>query len=230
VLDCFDFGEWCGDVKQYCGSNPRGGCKKVDFWGKTPPKGNTPPKTITVTTTCAPSTTTKPATTSTKPATTTTKCPVPTPTNICVQPSNAYYGYGPGKPVGGIEMPVVTCNDLASDWPSYPFKGYTDTDSKKCKRYPRNGCTNACQDACKDQYEDCTDVYAEGCKTKPRRSRAEGGDASYFEFVKAVDKRTYRWNDDYNGAVGKCKAQYSDCLIVNRGSTGSGKCPKFGGW
>lgn len=233
VLDCFDFGEWCGDISKYCDSKPSGGCRKSDFWGKKPPKGGSnPPKTITVTTTCAPATTTKPAgtTTTTKPASTssTTKCPVPTPTNICVQPSNGYYGYGPGKPVGGIEMPVVTCNDLAADWPGYPFKGYSDPDSRKCRKYPRNGCTNACADACKEQYEDCVDVYAEGCRRKPNRGR----DASYFEFAQAdgLERRTWRWNDSWNGAVDKCKAQYSDCLRVNRGVTGAGKCPKFGGW
>ena len=249
VLDCFDFGEWCGDVAKYCDSNPRGGCRKGDFWGKKPPKGgpghNPNPTTITVTTTCAPTpTSTKPGTT-TKPApTTTTKCPVPTPTNICVQASNPHYGYGPGNPVGGIEMPVVTCNDLAEDWPKWPFKGYTDTDSRKCKKYPRNGCTNACADACKEQYEDCVDVYAEGCKQKggPNGGNGNNGgwggwgrwkreeEKSYFEFVKTVEKRTWRWKDEWGTAVNKCKAQYSDCLRVNRGVTGAGKCPKFGGW
>jgi hypothetical protein len=257
VLECFDFGEWCADVEKYCNSNSKGGCKKGDFWGKKPPKGgpHNPPQsqTTVITTTCAPTKTTvtagpttttttttkKPTSTTTKKPTTTTtssttKCPIPTPTNICVQPSNPHYGYGPGKPVGGIEMPVVTCNDLAEDWPYYPFKQYTDTDSKKCKRYPRNQCSNACIDACKEQYEDCTDVYAEGCKTKGGRGNSRPRDQSpaksFFAFARSAEKRTYRWQDNYDGAKNKCKAQYEDCLRVNRGVTGAGKCPKFGGW
>ncbi|KAK3302010.1 WSC domain-containing protein [Chaetomium strumarium] len=223
VVDCFDFGDWCADISKYCNSKPpSGGCRKADFFGKKPPKGNKPPQptTITVTTTCKP-TSTKPPTTTTPTTSSTTKCPVPTPTNICTQPSNPYYGYGPGKPVGGIEMPVVTCNDLADDWPAYPFKQYTDPDSRKCKKYPRPGCANACADACKEQYEDCLDVYAQGCKTRPNRGR------NYFE---AVEKRTFRWNDSWESAVGKCKAQYADCLKVNKGVTGARKCPKFGEW
>lgn len=244
VLDCFDFGEWCGDISKYCDSKPWGGCRKNDFWGKKPPKGGPqPPKTTTITTTCAPATT-QPATTTkgattTKPATTsssTTKCPIPTPTNICKQPSNWQYGYGPDKPVGGIEMPVVTCNDLAEDWPNYPFKQYTHVESRKCPKYQRNKCSNACADACKEQYEDCVDVYAEGCKQGQSGRGGRGGwrrdaaDKSYFEFARSVEKRTFRWNDSWGGAVSKCKAQYSDCLKVNRGVTGAGKCPKFGGW
>lgn len=226
-LNCFDFGDWCVSLNKYCDSKPAGGCRKSDFKSRNPPKGgpNTS-KTITVTTTCAPSTTAKVTTTTTAPAaTTTTKAPVPTPTNICVQPSNSWYGYGPGKPVGGIQMPVVTCNDLAGDWPSYPFKQYNDVDSRKCRKYPRNGCTSACAEACKEQYEDCVDVYAEGCKSRPRVRRGD-----YFDFANSspVERRTFGWTDSWGGAVGKCKAQYDDCLRVNRGVTGAGKCPKFG--
>lgn len=224
VLNCFDFGEWCADVNKYCDSKPWGGCRKGDFWGKKPPKGGSnPPKTVTVTTTCAPTATvTKPTT----PTSTPTRCPIPTPTNICIQPSNLLLGYRPGKPVGGIEMPVVTCNDLAEDWPSYPFKQYTDLDSRKCRKYQRNKCPSACADACKEQYDDCVAVYAEGCRTKPNKPR----DANYFDFHSSVEKRTFGWFDNYSGAIVKCKAQYSDCLRTNRGVTGAGKCPKYGGW
>lgn len=267
VLECFDFGEWCSDVSTYCHSNPRGGCKKTDFWAKKPPRGpHNPPKTTVITTTCPPQTTAAPTTTSKpghgQPTTTTTsktkttsssttKCPIPTPTNICIQPSNPHYGYGPGKPVGGIEMPVVTCNDLAEDWPNYPFKGYTETESKQCKRYRRNQCPNACADACKEQYEDCLDVYAEGCKSKGKGGnngwggswgwghKARGLDRdssdaaakkSFFEFARSVEKRTFRWHDDFDGAKNKCKVQYQDCLRVNRGVTGAGKCKDFDKW
>ena len=229
VLNCFDFGDWCGDVSSYCNTKPgSNGCRKSDFFGKKPPpKGGNSGTTTVVTTTCAPTTTAK-ATTTTKASTTTTptQCPIPNPTNICTQASNWLWGYAPGKPVGGIAMPIVTCNDLAADWPNYPFKGYSDPDSKKCRKYARNGCTNACTDACKDQYEDCVDVYAEGCRTKPKGRR------DYFDYAKAssAEKRTLSWLDSYNVAVDKCKAQYSDCLSANRLSTGSGKCSKYGAW
>ena len=117
----------------------------------------------------------------------------------------------------------MTCNDLAKDWPNRPFKLYTEIDSSRCKSYPRNSCTNACTDACKEQFDDCNDVYAQQCRNN-RKRELEG--ASYF----AIDKRTISWKDSYSTAQTKCKAQYSDCLYVNRGTTGAGKCPKFGGW
>ncbi|KAK4146929.1 WSC domain-containing protein [Dichotomopilus funicola] len=241
VLDCFDFGAWCGDVATYCDSNPRGGCFKGDFWGKKPPKpghGN-PPKTVTVTTACPTTTATKTTTTTkaTTATTTPTQCPIPTPTNICIQPSSKLYNYGPGHPVGGIALPIVTCNDLAADWPAYPFKGYTDPDSRRCKKYPRNQCTNACADACREQYEDCVDVYAQGCKTKPtgwwvrgRGVAAEERGERGMDFSPVQRRTLLGWGDDYTGAVVKCRAQYADCLSENRGVTGAGKCPKFGGW
>ncbi|KAL2256959.1 hypothetical protein VTK26DRAFT_841 [Humicola hyalothermophila] len=252
VLECFDFGEWCADVSRYCDLHPHG--KKHDFWGSKPPKskpGHDPkPTTVTVTTACPPATTTTTMTTTTTTTTTTTPpsiCPVPTPTNICTQPSNPRHGYAPGNPVGGIEMPVVTCNDLREDWPRYPFKGYTDADTRRCKKYERGRCGDACRDACKEQYEDCVDVYAEGCKQKKnnnenggglgwlwpwwKKAKKRGGDKSYFfAFNGALEKRTWWWKDDYGAAVDKCKAQYSDCLKVNKGVTGAGKCPKFGDW
>jgi hypothetical protein len=237
VLNCFDFGEWCGDISKYCDSKPWGGCRKSDFWGKKTPKGGPQPtKPTTITTTCAPTTTSKPTTSPTK-------CPVPTPTNLCVQPTSWLHGYGPGKPVGGIEMPVVTCNDLAADWPNFPFKQYNEADTRQCRKYPRNKCVDACKEACKEQYDDCVDVYAEGCKRNG--GGGSGGDKgwswpwghrardvegkSYFEFATSVEKRTFKWNDSWDGATKKCKAQYSDCLKENRGVTGAGKCPKHEG-
>jgi hypothetical protein len=243
ALSCFEFGDWCADVSKYCNSKPSGGCRKTDFCGRNPPKGGNPPTTVTVTTTCKPTTTTKHTTTAKPTHTTssTTKCPVPTPTNICTQPSNARYGYGPGKPVGGIDMPVVTCNDLAEDWPAYPFKQYNFPDSRDCAKYPRNRCGNACADACKEQYEDCLDVYAQGCKTKTKKTRTtwpgrpRDTSSSYrraYAGSSPAEKRTFfsSWSDSYDSAVQKCKAQYSDCLAVNRGVTGAGKCPRFGSW
>lgn len=199
ALECFDFGGWCGDVAKYCDSKPTRGCKKSDFWSKKPPKGHNPPRTITVTTTCAPTAT----------STSTTKAPIPTPTNICKQPSSLLYGYGPGRPVGGIEMPVVTCNDVAEDWPQWPFKQYNEADSRRCKKYARGGCAAACAEACKEQLDDCVAVYAEACKQRGF---------------------SWRWHDSHPLAVIKCKAQYTDCLRENRGVTCKGKCLSYGGW
>ncbi|KAK4172048.1 WSC domain-containing protein [Triangularia setosa] len=224
-LECFNFGQWCSDVDDYCVKTPKGG-KKHDFFGKKPPKGGNPATTLTVTTACptvAP-TSTKPATTTTKPATTTTICPTPAPTNICKQPTNNHYGYKPGKPVGGIDLPVVTCNDLVSDWPSYPFKRYSDPDTRKCKKYSRSTPSTACADACKEQYEDCLDVYAEGCRGNGKKYKPRAD--SYFG---QMEKRTFwgGWNDSFNGAKDKCRAQYNDCLAVNRNVDVKGKCGKF---
>ncbi|KAK0711071.1 WSC domain-containing protein [Lasiosphaeris hirsuta] len=67
---------------------------------------------------CAAATTAKPT------ITTTSQIPIPTPTNICKEPTNAQRGYSPGNPVGDIDLPIVTCNDLASEHAKYPFKLY----------------------------------------------------------------------------------------------------------
>ncbi|OIW33464.1 WSC-domain-containing protein [Coniochaeta ligniaria NRRL 30616] len=248
-MKCFDFSGWCSDIQDYCSTSP----SKVKSYGKSncfsskPPKG-TPPTTKTITAPCAPTTTAK--TTTTKPATTTTQCPIPTVTNICKQPSNWIYGYGSDNPVGDIELPVVTCNDLKSDFSQKPFKLYTDSDSTKCGGYSRPQAPNACADACQAQYDQCTNTYAQGCKTSAQGGSG-GGSSSINNFwnswfgnfghraarselkpVGAVKKRTGAgWSDTYNGAVTKCKAQYNDCLSLNRGISVNGKCGSFGsGW
>lgn len=139
------------------------------------------------------------------------------------------WGYGPGNPVGGVELPVVTCNDLKDDWPTNPFKLYTDSDSKKCGGYPRNKLPDACNDACQAQYDDCVDVYAQGCKSKKRR------DNSYFEVKAASEdekaKRWYGWTDNYSTAVTKCQAQLADCKAENKQAAAGSKCYAWGaGW
>ena len=253
-LECFDFSKWCQDVNGYCGKTSGGG-SKFGFCKNKPPKPpvQKPSATTTVlTTTCPPATsepagtrttkvttaqpTTTKATTTTKPATTVTQCPIPTPTNICKQPSSPIHGYGPGKPVGGIELPIVTCNDLSDEHDKYPFKRYSEKNSRQCPKYPRNNVVNACNDACKEQYDDCVEVYAETCK----RNNAPTGlnkfwvggwgwkRSNYFDF-KSAEKRTFMfgWGDDYSKATAKCKAQYTDCLWANMWSNGYGKCTKF---
>lgn len=242
-LKCFDFSDWCSGVNDYCSTSP----SKVKNYGKSncfsskPPQG-TPPTTQTITAPCAATTTAK--TTSTKPATTTTsttKAPCPTVSNVCKQPSNWIYGYDSNNPVGDIELPVVTCNDLKSDFSQLPFKLYTDSKSQNCGGYTRPQLPSACADACKVQYDQCTNTYAQSCKTtsgkanfwdswfsKPFHRAAR----STLEPVGAVKKRTgYGWSDTYNGALNKCTVQYNDCLSENRGVSASNKCGTFGnGW
>ncbi|KAK3950414.1 WSC domain-containing protein [Pseudoneurospora amorphoporcata] len=165
ALECFGFAEWCSALSTYCkGSGRPGGiCSKKDFWDHKPPSGprSGVPTTTVITVPCLPINTGMPPTaTSTKPATSTsTQCPIPTSTSLCNPPKNNK------PPVGGIPLPVVTCNDLLPSFNSgHPFKLYTDSDSSKCKSYARSSFSTACLDACQEQYEDCVDVYAKGCK------------------------------------------------------------------
>lgn len=258
-MECSDYDSWCSSVNGYCGGGgTKGKCSKSDFWGKKPGKGSSPPKTTVITVPCKPTPTPRPSST---------KCPIPTPTNICKQPTNNQYGYGPGKPVGGIDLPVLTCNNLAKDFGSGPFKLYTDSDSSKCKSYPRNQCTNACVDACKEQLNDCKAVYVKGCSGKEGKRSGDGytsggagghggggygggvygggvpggnghsyggrggsGHGSYFHWARADDleRRTYGWTDSPSAATNKCTQQYNDCVAVNKGLNGAGKCPSFG--
>ncbi|KAM7202311.1 WSC domain containing protein [Naviculisporaceae sp. PSN 640] len=231
ALECFGFADWCTSVDTYCKKPPSSGCNKPDFWKKHPPKSHKPPTTTVITTTCKPSATSSTKTTSTK--TTPTPTPtqvVPVPSNICIQPSNWFHGYGPGKPVGDIELPIVTCNDLASEFNSKPFKLYNSPFSNFCKGYPRHSVNNACLDACDEQYDDCVKIYAEQCRKNRRRdiSAPEGVSAK----TAALDRRTFYWgwNDKYNTAVEKCKAQRNDCRWANQGLQPGNKCSKYGKW
>ncbi len=122
-MNCFDFSGWCKNVGSYCNG---GGKSKSDCFNKNPPSGGSKPTTSTITIPC------KATSTTVKPSSTTTKCPIPTPTGICTQPSDSHWGYSPGNPVGGIDLPSLTCNDLKNDWYQNPFKLYTDPDSSKC--------------------------------------------------------------------------------------------------
>ncbi|KAI1194905.1 WSC domain-containing protein [Nemania serpens] len=214
ALHCFEYAEWCGKLDFYCLTTCASGecAGKSTFIKKSPPKGGNPPTTHTSTYPCPTTivTTTTTKTTKTTTTTTTTKaptssCPVPTPTGICIQPTSKKYGYGPGHPVGGIELPIVTCNNIHHDWDAgNVFKLYTDKDSHKCPSYPRPKCPGACVDACKAQFQQCETVYSEGCKTG-------------------------RFTDDYRNADAACKAQYSDCLVVNKDVKGTGHCTTWAG-
>ncbi|KAI0187770.1 WSC domain-containing protein [Xylaria flabelliformis] len=202
ALHCFEYAEWCTALNAYCFSKCSGStCDgKSTFTQKYPPKGGNSPTTQTSTYPCP----TTIATTTTKTTTTagypTSSCPVPTPTGICVQPTNNKYHYGPGNPVGGIPLPIVTCNNIKDDWNAgNVFKLYTDNDSHKCPSYPRPSCPNACADACKTQFQQCESVYTEGCKS-----------GSFAQ--------------QYKDADAACKAQYSDCLAINKNVKGTGQC------
>ncbi|KAI1752935.1 WSC domain-containing protein [Xylaria castorea] len=199
---CLEYGEWCKALGLYCPLKCSGSAcgGKSTFTQKYPPKGGNYPTTQTSTYSCP----TTIATTTTKTTTTagypTSSCPVPTPTGICTQPTNKKYGYGPGHPVGGIDLPIVTCNNLKDDWNAgNVFKLYTDNDSHKCPSYPRPSCPGACADACKAQFQQCEAVYAEGCKI-----------GSFAQ--------------QYTDADAACKAQYSDCLTINKNVKGTGYC------
>jgi hypothetical protein len=245
AMNCFDFAGWCSDIKGYCGSVPKGGkCSKKDCYGKKPPKGGKPPTTTTTKVPCKPT-----STSSARPSSSTTPptCPMPEPTNVCKQPSSDKYGYGPGRPVGGIELPVVTCNDIKSDYSAgNVFKLYDNKDSSKCRSYKPPQCSNACADACKAQYDQCQATYAQGCKKNEDerkggnkywnwRRDATPRERSYFDYAADTSpaKRTYGWgwNDSWSTAASKCKTQYDDCLAENKNVSYKTKCTSYcTGW
>ncbi|KAK0646171.1 WSC domain-containing protein [Cercophora newfieldiana] len=213
-LTCFEFATWCSSLNRYCTTTTAGGSKPA-YCKASPPKNPSPPSTLTITTTCAPRT-------PTSSPTTTSKCPIPTPSNICKQPSNRHYNFSPSNPVGGIDLPIVTCNDLASDHARNPFKLYTSPDTRKCRSFSRPQVPSACAAACREQYEDCMAVYAETC-------RRGGGRKVKVKARAEVGKRTMWFGEGYEEAGKRCKVQYGNCLEVNKGVTGQGKCVKFGG-
>ncbi|KAK8089358.1 hypothetical protein PG997_004319 [Apiospora hydei] len=164
--------------------------------------------------------------TSAAPAKTTTgTCPIATPTGICQQPKNAKYGYDVSTPLGGINLPALTCNNVEAEHRvGRIFKLYTDEDTKKCVSFAAPKVADACSQACRTQYDQCVSVYAEGCRTKgnqPARPyhRRTGSSAPVAAAVSFVDS--------YDGAKTKCVQQMKDCLDINKNSV-SDKCKKYG--
>ncbi|KAE8451464.1 hypothetical protein EG329_004093 [Mollisiaceae sp. DMI_Dod_QoI] len=209
-LKCFEFSSWCSNVKSYCsGYCPGGSCSASKCKSKYPPSGWIPPPPPSVTTSVYTCSATPTKSTTTK--TTTTSCvPVPTTSNICTQPNNPVKGYTSSKPVGDISLPVLTCNNLYTDYFKNPFKLYTFPDTKQCKSYQHGSSGpgsvwGACRDACDAQYTSCTNTYAQSCKS----NSGAGG------------------KDTYNSATTKCKNQWTDCYSCNSNVNGNGKC---GGW
>jgi len=122
---------------------------------------------------------------------------------------------GPGYPVGGIPLPVVTCNDVQADYQrGNCFKLYSSKNSSQCPSYPRSQCGNACSEACHAQYQQCSAVYVEVCK-----NNNWGG------------RRSRRWTDDEYQASTRCSQQLQACLQQNQNVNGNGKCLSYGtGW
>ncbi|KND95181.1 putative fungistatic metabolite [Tolypocladium ophioglossoides CBS 100239] len=253
TVDCFDFQEWCGKVQEYCfGDCAWGKCGKGDCWNKLKPgKGNPPNTTATAVYPCPPATSTN-ATTTTQPPVV--SCP-PEPTNICTQPTNDMWGYGPGKPVGGIPLPVVGCNDQKNDWTKNPFKFYTEASTFDCPSFPWPARPNVCVDACNEQYQECRDTYVNSCnklswkvsfhkrfagetdKQLERRWSSSASSSTYCAVAGNARSWTVAGSDSVNcwgwggntpiQAELRCKAQWADCLAVNKWVNPGDKCKKW---
>ncbi|KAL4726164.1 hypothetical protein ACLX1H_006841 [Fusarium chlamydosporum] len=221
ALNCFDFSKWCDGVQGYCASSCTRGrsCSKVGCLSNNSPSGGNGVKTTTSVYPCAATST------STTASSASTSC-APKPTNICQQPSSGIWGYGPGNPVGGIELPLVACNDLKSDFYQNPFKLYTNVNSNSCSSYSRNQQPSACADACKTQYSACLNTYVQSCKQL--NTRSEGNNyfdkRSHSRFHKralensGIEPRFFNFfgNIQWQTAQTKCGIQYTDCLSENR--------------
>lgn len=212
TVECFEYKKWCAQVAGYCVGCAFGKCDKADCWEKNKPGKGQPPTTKTSVFPC-------PATSTAAPPTTTTACP-PEPTNICKQPSNSKWGYGPGKPVGGIALPVVGCNDDKDDWSKNPFKLYTEPDSKKCLSFPWPAKPNVCQDTCNEQYKQCKDVYVQSCYKQRRRRTPAVSSAAAGDVVAGgdgeLDRRTFGF-------------PFTDAWksLLGGGTTGSDSCARW---
>ncbi|KAI8273327.1 hypothetical protein K4K60_011017 [Colletotrichum sp. SAR11_57] len=215
---CVDFKAWCKDVSNYCSSScsgKKGSCGKKDCFQKKQPKGWKPGSTSVSTFPCP-----------SKPTSTSTPITVvpPPPTGICKQPSSWLFKYGPGNPVGGIEIPIVTCNDVEVEFKAgNQFKLYIEADTKLCKGYGKGSVPNACAEACQEQYTECQSVYAQGCKAYNNR-RSGGGYSSAPDIAKR-----FFFADTFTVALNKCKIQYQDCLAENKNVLVSNKCGVFAG-
>ncbi|PCD38152.1 hypothetical protein AU210_006635 [Fusarium oxysporum f. sp. radicis-cucumerinum] len=233
ALNCFDFSKWCDGVQGYCASSCSRGrsCNKLGCIKNNAPTGGNSASTTTSVYPCAVTST---STTSSAAAT---SC-APQPTNICQQPSSNIWGYGPGNPVGGIELPLVACNDLKGDFSQNPFKLYTNTNSNSCSSYRRNQQSSACADACKAQYNACVGTYVQSCKKLNTRSDSSNyfDKRSHSHFHKraleksGIEPRFFNLfgNDQWQSAQNKCSIQYADCLWENANVNFSSRCQNFG--
>ncbi|KAH7328528.1 WSC domain-containing protein [Stachybotrys elegans] len=247
ALKCLEFSQWCSNIKDFCQSDCKRkgkGCGKSQCFTKNKPQHPNPPKPPTPTTSVFPC---PPATTVTTAVVTSTTSCAPEPTNICKQPTSSKDNYGPGNPVGGIELPLVTCNDIKQDFFSKPFKLYTEQDSRRCKSYPRNQCSNACVDACQEQYEECKETYVESCKSSGGRWKR--GEENQLErrtffggnFLQGLldffNKPSYPPSnpspavppkDSPSRGLERCTSQYKSCLAENKYVNPNDRCRNWG--
>ncbi|KAH6693618.1 WSC domain-containing protein [Plectosphaerella plurivora] len=162
--ECHKYKQWCNTVNSYCTSDcssKKGSCSRHHCLGRNPPKGGPPPVTKTIP--CATGTTYT--------ATATTAPPVvPSPEGLCIQPTDEEQDYGPGNPVGGIDLPIVTCNNDREDHgKGKHFKCYSERHFDQCHSFERKELYRACSLACVEQYDQCIEGYAEGSNDKPKK-------------------------------------------------------------
>jgi hypothetical protein len=231
ALNCFDFSSWCDDINTYCNAGTSGWksgkCAKSDFLGKSKPSGGSAASTTTSVYPCAAT-----ASTSTVPASASTSC-APAPSNICTQPSSWWYNYGPGNPAGQIDLPLVTCSDLKTDYTSgTPFKLYTDANTRNCNSYSRTQTPSACSDACKAQYNSCVSVYVQSCKSFGGMNywSKRAAEKEFESANPGLSKRYFNiWGSDTAAtAQVKCAVQYSDCLSTNKNVNAQTRCQNWG--
>lgn len=206
-VGCLAYSQWCLTLKAHClTSHPP--LSKQFFFHSHPPRGHTPSDYHPSAPVPCPSPHHHPKD----------QCPLPTADTLCASL------HGKDYPLGHISAPIVTCNDLAHQHSAgQPFKLYTSgADSGSCKAYARtshmggprwgrpvDGAALACADACREQRAECVRHYAE-----PRKGYAG-------RRVLGHDGRTY------GQAVAGCREQEKECLEVNRGVSGEGKCEKY---
>ncbi|KAG6045328.1 hypothetical protein E4U39_002462 [Claviceps sp. Clav50 group G5] len=181
-LECFKFKQWCQYLNHHCETEcPGYGCNKSNCWTKAHGGIAKPPAYPPTTTTTVYPCDNIPKPVPTPPALI---CP-PEPVNLCIQPANVRYGYGLGKPVGGIPLPIVGCNDRAEEFQQKPYKYYGEPDSRRYHGFSWREWPNVCVSACKEQYDACLSTYGKGCQTVgSRRNYNKRSEDSGDETVK----------------------------------------------
>lgn len=209
-IDCFNFSKLCQSISAYCGGHCPGGDCSLDKCKSQLPPLNGPPPVHTVRTSVVPcSTEIRQAEAMATPIIST--VPVPTSSNICIQPNDPSKGYSTSSPVGMIPLPIFTCNNIEVDFNAgNSFKLYTNSSSAECPAYPPSRADSGCKDACDAQYQSCLENYATGCK--------EG------KWVGGV-------TDTYQQATDKCHDQWVACLTTNKKVPVNDRCISWNsGW
>ncbi|KAG5964532.1 hypothetical protein E4U57_005212 [Claviceps arundinis] len=180
-LECFKFKQWCQYLNYHCETEcPGYGCNKSNCWTKAHGGIAKPPAYPPTTTTSAYPCDRTPKPVPPPPAVI---CP-PEPVNLCVQPANVKYGYGLNKPVGGVPLPIVGCNDRAEEFQQKPYKYYGEPDSRQYHGFSWREWPNVCVSACKEQYDACLATYSKGCQTVGSKNYNKRSEDSGDEAVK----------------------------------------------